>query len=433
LEKQYWRFYWPLSLTGLAMLLARQFQNGTLARYPDAVAELATFAFASSTFMLFNASLAFIPQMANVFARSRRGKKVCFRFLLLLCGMLTIPVTFLALAPAGRHLIGRIFEIDGKVLSSVVQYLRYLLPLIFIRGLRHYYTGLLIQAKRTGYVTLLNVLYLATVILVLMTGVYLGWGAVKTLAFAQVWSGLVQVVLSFALYLRFWDLPDVPEHENLTYRELFAFYWPVAITSTMFALSRPIIYAFLGRMPDGTATIAAVRVTFDFAMIFHSAMNQFRHLFVTFGREHLPDLRRFMVRVLIAVMLLMVLVAATPLSKFVFHDLLGIDGDVLAMARQLIWVLCLVPLIVSVRNYFHGIRLIGRRTRAMAAAAIARNLTICLLAWPMQSEGWLGHWAAGGILVAGFAAETAVMLLSELNGPTLGAPQNVEPENGSAS
>ena len=118
MQKQYWQFFWPLSLTGLAMLLAQQFQNGTLTRYPDAVKELATFALASSTFMLFNASLAFVPQMANVFARSRRAKKVCFRFLVLVCGLFTAPAAFLALSPVGRPIIGWVFDIDGKVLHT---------------------------------------------------------------------------------------------------------------------------------------------------------------------------------------------------------------------------------------------------------------------------------------------------------------------------
>ena len=55
MQKHYWRFFWPLSLTGLAMLLARQFQNGAVARYPDATHELAVYALATSVFGFFNA------------------------------------------------------------------------------------------------------------------------------------------------------------------------------------------------------------------------------------------------------------------------------------------------------------------------------------------------------------------------------------------
>ena len=54
---QYWRFYWPLALTGVAMVLGVQFQNAALARYPEAVTELAIFALGYSTFGFFRASL----------------------------------------------------------------------------------------------------------------------------------------------------------------------------------------------------------------------------------------------------------------------------------------------------------------------------------------------------------------------------------------
>lgn len=44
MQRQYWRFYWPLALTGMVTLVGRQFQNGVLASYEDAAGELAAFA-----------------------------------------------------------------------------------------------------------------------------------------------------------------------------------------------------------------------------------------------------------------------------------------------------------------------------------------------------------------------------------------------------
>ena len=78
--KNYWQFYWPLALTGLAMALSMQFQNAALARYPQAIMELAVFALAFSTYGLFNASLNFTAQLSNVYARSLEGTRRCHRF-----------------------------------------------------------------------------------------------------------------------------------------------------------------------------------------------------------------------------------------------------------------------------------------------------------------------------------------------------------------
>ena len=89
---QYWRFYWPLALTGLAMVLAIQFQNAILARFPDAVTELAIFALAYSTFGFFRASLNFVAQLSNVYARSPQGTRLCHRFITIASVLIMLPL-----------------------------------------------------------------------------------------------------------------------------------------------------------------------------------------------------------------------------------------------------------------------------------------------------------------------------------------------------
>jgi progressive ankylosis protein len=416
LQTRYWRFFWPLSVTGLVMLLARQFQNGAVARYPDSTHELAVYALATSVFGFFNACLIFVPQMANVFARSRRGCRVCLRFVVALALLFTLPPAALAFTRRGNGLLGRIFGLDDAGVTEVVLYLRYLLPLVLLNGLRQYYTGLLVQARRTATVTVLHTVALGIVIGMLVLGFQAGWSAARTLASAMVLSALVHLVLCYAMKLRYVRLPERAEHENLTYREMFSFYWPVAMTSAMFALSRPILYSFVNRTPDGEASIAALRVGFDFAMIFHNPLNQFRHLFVTFGIRDLPNIRRFMIRVVVGTTVLMGLVAFTPLVTIILRDLLGVEGEVLTMSRQVIWVLCLVPLVVSMRNYFHGVAMVRRRTGSMAAGAICRVVVIYGVAWGLQASGMLSYLAAAGVLVLGFLAETIIVVVSTSGG-----------------
>ena len=79
-QRELWRFFWPLSLMGLLVLTGPLAQNGILARYPDAVGELAVFARAWGTFAFFHATLVFVPQMANVLARSAADHRTCRRF-----------------------------------------------------------------------------------------------------------------------------------------------------------------------------------------------------------------------------------------------------------------------------------------------------------------------------------------------------------------
>ncbi|MEM8769017.1 MAG: hypothetical protein AAGE43_16335, partial [Pseudomonadota bacterium] len=161
---QYWRFYWPLALTGVAMVLSVQFQNAALARYPEAVKELAIFALAYSTFGFFRASLNFIAQLSNVFARSVQGTRACHRYVTGMSVLIMLPLIYLGHSDGGAWLLAAAFRIDPELTARVQEYLVYLAPIILLGAQRFYYTGLLIQARLTGWVTMLNLCFLVTVI-----------------------------------------------------------------------------------------------------------------------------------------------------------------------------------------------------------------------------------------------------------------------------
>ena len=168
--RSYWQFYWPLALTGLAMVLSIQFQNAALARYPEAARELAVFALAYGTFGFFRASLNFVSQLSNVYARSRAGALKTLRFVIAAALALTVPLAWLGFSAAGEALLRSVYGLDAELAGRVTEYLRYLTPLVLVSALRYYYTGLLIQARLTGSVTLLNVMFLSAVILGLVAG-----------------------------------------------------------------------------------------------------------------------------------------------------------------------------------------------------------------------------------------------------------------------
>ncbi|TNF86577.1 MAG: hypothetical protein EP301_08385, partial [Gammaproteobacteria bacterium] len=171
---QYWRFYWPLALTGLAMVLAVQFQNAALARFPEAVTELAVFALAYSAYALFHASLNFVAQLSNVYARSPQGTKRSWRFTTAASACLMLPLLVLAQTNAGAQALRLIYGIDDALVRRVTEYLAYLAPLLLISAQRFYYNGLLVQARLTGWVTTLTVTYLTSVLVGLVIGFMLG-------------------------------------------------------------------------------------------------------------------------------------------------------------------------------------------------------------------------------------------------------------------
>lgn len=398
------------------MVLGVQFQNAALARYPEAVTELAVFALGYGTFGFFRASLNFIAQLSNVFARSEAGTRRCHRFVLAASVVIMLPLVFLGQSDAGARLIAWLYGTDAALTDRVQEYLVYLAPIILLGAQRFYYTGLLVQARLTGWVTNLNVLFLAVQIAGLVVGFTLGYRPVLVLVGSETLAIVCQLAATLWVKHRYYRLPEVPEHEQLSVRELIGFFIPVSMTGVMFALSRPVLYAFVSRAPAGLPAIAAMRVAFDFSMLFQQAANQFRHFFVTFGLDDLPGKRRFMALVAAVLTGIMLIFALTPLQTWIWRDLMRIPDDVRELAVQVFLIMCAMPVVIIVRNYFHGRLMVERRTSGMAVGSVLRVVAIYLGAQVCFSMGWLDHITASVILLLGFVVETLVVLQAAARG-----------------
>lgn len=413
---QYWKFYWPLALTGLAMVLSIQFQNAALARYPQAITELAVFALGYSTFGFFRASLSFIAQLSNVYARSPQGTRHCHRFVFAASLVIVAPLLVLGHSDLGAKALSALYQIDGPLTARVQEYLIYLAPIILLGAQRFYYNGLLVQARLTGWVTGLNVLFLSSVIVLLIIGFNLGLRPTVVLVGSEGLAIVLQLLVTVWVKGRYYKPPKQPEHENLSYRELTGFFIPVSMTGVMFAASRPVLYAFVSRTPDGLVAIAAMRVAFDFSMMFQQAANQFRHFFVTFGLDDLARKRRFMVLIGTGITSIMLLFALTPLSDLIWRDLMKIPDDVRAYSVQIVLVMCLMPSIIITRNYYHGRLMVERRTAGMAVGSLLRVVGIYFSSQLLFSLGWLNYLSASAVLILGFVIETLVVVQAAAKG-----------------
>ena len=387
------------------MVLSIQFQNATLARYPEAVTELAILALSLGVFSFFNASQQFIAQLSNVYARSPEGSRRAWRFVVVASLVITAPLLLLATVPQGAELLALIFSINADVVDRVREYLLLLCPLILLNGQRHYFTGLLAQARLTGWITIFNFIYLGTVITALVTGFALGGRAVLVVVGAEVFAVCLLLTLLLVAYRRFYQLPEIAEHSNVSYRELVSFFIPVSTTGVMFALSRPILFAFVARAPDGLLTIAALRVAFDFSMIFQQAANQFRHFFITFGFTDMQTKIRFMITICAGLTGAMLLFSLTDLADLIWNSSMGLSTELTDLAIEVTLIMCLMPAIIIYRNYYHGRLMTERRTGGMAWAAIIRVIGIYATAQVLYSLGWLNHISAAFVLILGFVIE----------------------------
>ncbi|MFW5750068.1 MAG: hypothetical protein ACOCZK_00320 [Planctomycetota bacterium] len=206
-----------------------------------------------------------------------------------------------------------------------------------------------------------------------------------------------------------WCVPGLAERPDLlTYRAMARFFLPTAITTIMYAVSRPVMYAFVSRQADAEATIAGLRLGFGIAMLFHMPLNQVRHLLVTYGESHLPLLRRFLAWLVGWDFVIMAAFVFSPAAMWSLRSVYRASPAVAERAWWVLAVLCLMPAVITLRNYYHGRLLVRRVTLAMGYGGLARVGVIAGACAVVTACCRLGAVAAAIILIAGFGVEAAI-------------------------
>lgn len=404
---------------GVVLLSGRLAQNFVLLHYEAGVEELAVYALALAVFGPFRAALTFVPQMTTVVVRGPRSLRDSLRFVVVISLILTAPLALLAWTPLGAKLLPLIYDVSPDRIDRMLLYMRWFTPLVLFQGLSRYGVGLLVQARRTGTVTALRALELGLLVGTLVLGMSLGWHPVLTISMSLVLPRLVHMALAGTLAAVFHHHREPEEDRPLELRELLAFFLPMAGTSLLFSLTRPIIYGFITSLnpagdpslPNVDSMVAAVTLASTFTMIFQGAINQFRHLLTTYGTDDLPGVRRFMLRTTAIVTGLMVLTVASPLAGLFFRHLQGATGNTLEMARQAVWVCCLVPVVICWRNYYHGQAMVHQRTGGMLAGGVMRNASVAVAAACLTAGGLYNHITAAAMLPLAFGSEAATVML----------------------
>ncbi|RMD73944.1 MAG: hypothetical protein D6820_17740, partial [Lentisphaerae bacterium] len=336
-----------------------------------------------------------------------------------------------AILPPGQSILASLFNLSEEGTQRISYYLFWISPTLVLGALRQWGNGMLVRGKKTGWMSLLKALDLSLVIAWLALGLWLKL-AIRHVMIVSVWgTQLISICVLLAVLIKLrHSLPIAtgkqPETETKVwrYRELWQYFWPLGLTASLFTFSRPIIYFFASRFhPEdisGELMISALNLAFSFGLLFQSTVNQLRFLIVRFGHKNPVQVARFMAVIATTVSLLMILTLCSPASEYYFRYLQNASGDLLILAREAAWGLCLGPLAIAWRNFFHGLAMIHNQTIYLLYGGIARNGSVLIMGQLLvMMHLFTPFWGAFLIVIAFTAEAMAVTLTSKSWRPDL--------------
>lgn len=400
--------WWPLAASWLLMSLEGPALSAFVARLADPEIHLAAYGsvvfplaliIESPIIMLLAASTALSKDWAS-FVKVRR-------FMMRASAILTALHALVAFTPLYHVVVQGLIGAPEEVTQPARLGLCIMLPWTWSIAYRRFHQGVLIRFRWSRSVSVGTLVRLLADLAVLACGYAIGTLPGTAVATAAVATGVVSEAAFIGLRAR--SIVNGPLRRSppvqpaLTWRDFFAFYTPLAMTSLLSLLMQPIGAAGLSRMPDALSSLAAWPVVSGLVFMLRSAGMAYNEVVVALLDERGARRNLWRFAILLAALLsgLLLALAATPLAEFWFRTLSGLNPSLADLAKRAIWYALPIPALTAVYSWYQGVLVHSRHTRGVTEAvviflAITSGLMAAGVAWG-RTTGIYVAWAALGI------------------------------------
>jgi hypothetical protein len=375
----------PLAASIMMMVLEPSIINIALGRTADPELALAAYGVAFSLALMVEAPIIMLLDASVARSTDRAAFDVIRKFTLILGFGVVALGLLISLSPLYGLVVVDLMNIPPDVAARARPTMQILsfwpLPIAWRRA----HQGVLILANRTGMITAATGVRLAT----LAGSLYLGLLLVP--AGGAVVAGLaMNVSVTVEAVLITWATGSVLRSASyqpksgrdggseLTMRRLWRFYRPLAVTSILRQVTRPVLNAGIAAAEMARASLAAWPVGWGFTILVAGpawSLQQFTTAMATDEAAY-RRVRGFALSVSAIFTLLLGVVAFTPLYGVVMGGIYNLSPALQELARPAVQVMALYPLLMGAQALLRGVLIRGGSTGAVRSAMAVNVLTL---------------------------------------------------------
>ena len=145
--------------------------------------------------------------------------------------------------------------------------------------------------------------------------------------------------------------------EKLTYRRIFLFWGPLALTWLMMAVEQPFLIAFVARLAEAKINLAAFGIAVSFAMIIEAPiiMLMSASTALVTGRHSYLKLKRFTDILNAGITGVQLVILILPVFRFIVTELMGVPEDVAMLAHIALVIFLPWAASIGYRRFYQGI------------------------------------------------------------------------------
>ncbi len=345
-QKSIFLFWLPLAATWFMMSMEGPFLAAVIARLADPRFNLAAHGVAFAFALLIEAPVIMIMSASTALVEDRISFQRLRAFIYSLNGLVTAAQLILLIPPVFRFLMLDLVAVPPEVAELTYWSLWILLPWPGAIGYRRFFHGILIKESQTRLVAMGTVIRLTTMASTGLTLFFLfrppgAWVGAASLSVGVVAEAIASRLMARKSVRRILatERPEGREGagEELTYRRIVRFYYPLALTSMIGLAAQPMMTFFMGRAINPIESLAVFPVVGALIFVFRAMGLSFQEAGIALmGRhhEHFPSLARFALVLALISTGCLALVAFTPLAEFWFVSVSGLSPDLAQFALK---------------------------------------------------------------------------------------------------
>lgn len=378
--------WWPLAASWLLMGIELPALSAVVARLPNPEISLA--AYGGVVFplaLIIEAPIIMLLAASTAMSKDWASYQLIRKFMMWAGGLLTALHILVAFTPLYYIVVEGIIGAPQAIVEPARIGLMIMTPWTWSIAYRRFNQGVLIRFGRSKTVGIGTMVRLAADLLVLGIGYALGNIPGIVVATSAVAAGVISEAVYVGIAVRpvlngtLRNAPVVTP--ALSWGAFNKFYTPLAMTSLLMLLANPIGSAAISRMPQPLNSLAVWPVVTGLIFMLRSLGIAYNEVVVALLDEPRSslNLQRFAWILSGATTLVLVLVAATPLSAWWFGDVSALRGPLEALARAGLWLALLLPALTAMQSWYQGMILFGRRTRGITESVVIYLLTSALI------------------------------------------------------
>lgn len=413
-------FWIPLALSWFLMTFEHPWVQGVISRLDDAQLQLAAFGLILSLVILIETPIIMMLGTSAALSRNRQSFRLLWRYMMIVEFLVTVVALLMGFTPLLDWWLGTIVNVEPYIIDAVRPGIQVLTIWPALIGYRRFHQGLMIRNNHTrpiGYGTLIRlgssaITAISLGTLTTLPGAVVGSAAMLVSAFAE----LVFVIIVSTPDVRnvMATEPDSNE-EPLTYLKAFRFHLPLALTSLMTLLVRPVVERGLASTPNAEANLAAWAVVFSILLISRSGSMAWQEGVIALSEkpDSISELRRFTWTMGSTLTGLLALLAFTPLMTLYIGNALQIPENIQPLVRVGTQVGVLIPILTAFQSYYRGLLMHFDRTSPIYLAMMFSFAITSGMMWGGVVLGFAGVVLGSLALVMGYVGEISILWWSQ--------------------